>query len=126
MALIEAKKKAIHSWFKPQNIRDVHSFLGFANYYRRFIKNLVGMTCPLMDLTKKGVPPQWGSYQRQAFQQLKDAVCTMPVLLFPDLMLQYAMVIDASRIATGGILMQDQGTGLQPLAFLNGHLKPTE
>ena len=69
---------------------------------------------------------QWGPYQRRAFQQLKEALCAEPILLFPDLKLPYTVVIDASGIAAGGVLMQDQGDGLQPLAFLSRRLKPME
>ena len=78
--------------------------MGFANYYIRF-KNFAGVAGPLMDLTQKNVPWQWGPYQRQAFEQLKDALCTTPVLLFPDPQLPYTVVIDASRSAAGGVLM---------------------
>ena len=69
---------------------------------------------------------QWGPYQRRAFQQLKEALCAAPVLLFPDPKLPYTVVTDASGTAAGGVLMQDQGDGLQPLAFLSRRLKPTE
>ena len=55
---------------------------------------------------------QWGLYQRRAFQQLKEALCIASVLLFLDPKLPYTMVIDASGIAAGGVLIQDQGDGL--------------
>ena len=54
----EAKLAAIRNWATPQNVRDVRSFLGFANYYRRFIQNFAGIASPLTDLTKKGMPWQ--------------------------------------------------------------------
>ena len=63
---------------------------------------------------------------RCAFYQLKEAVCTARVLLFPDPKLPYPVVTDAFSTAAGGVLMQDQGDGLQPLAFLSRQLKPTE
>ena len=69
---------------------------------------------------------QWGPYQRRAFQQLKEALCTTPVLLFLDPKLPYTVVTDASGTVAGGGLMQDQGDRLQPLAFLSRRLKPTE
>ena len=62
---------------------------------------------------------QWGPYQRRAFQQLKEALCAVPILLFLDPKLPYTMVTDASGTAASGVLMQDQGDGLQPLAFLS-------
>ena len=68
MTPTEAKLKAMWDWAKPQNVRDIQSFLGFTNYYRRFIKNFAGVAGPLMDLTRKNVPWQWGPYQRQTFE----------------------------------------------------------
>ena len=56
MPPIEAKLKVVCDWSKPQNIRDVRSFLGFALYYRRFVKNFASVVASLADLTKKGVP----------------------------------------------------------------------
>ena len=53
-------------------------------------------------------------------------LCAAPVLQFPDPKLPYIVVTDASGTATGGVLMQDQGDGLRPLAFLSRQLKPTE
>ena len=67
MTPTEAKLKAVRDWSKPQNIKDIRSFLGFANYYRRFVKNFASVAGPLTDLTRKGVPWQWGRYQQQAF-----------------------------------------------------------
>lgn len=67
-----------------------------------------------------------GPYQRQAFQQLKDALCTTPVLLFPDPKLSYIVVTDASGILARTVLIQDQGNGLQPLSFLSRCFKPTK
>ena len=126
MTPTEAKLKAVRDWAKPQDVRDIRSFLGFANYYRQFVKNFAGVAGPLTDLTRKNVPWQWGPYQRQAFEQLKDALCTAPVLLFLDPQLPYTVVTDASGSAAGGVLMQDQGNGLQPLVFLSRQFKPTK
>ena len=63
MTPTEAKLKAVRDWAKPQNVRDIWSFLGFANYYRWFVKNFAGVVGPLTDLTRKNVPWQWGPYQ---------------------------------------------------------------
>ena len=63
MTLTEAKLKAMQDWSKPQNVRDIRSFLNFANYDKWFVKNFVGMVGPLTDLTQKNVPWQWEPYQ---------------------------------------------------------------
>ena len=62
MTLIEAMLKAMRDWAKLQNVRDIQSFLGFTNYYRRFVKKFAGVAGPLMDLTWKNVLWQWGPY----------------------------------------------------------------
>ena len=126
MTPTEAKLKAVRDWAVPQNIKDIRSFLGFVNYYRRFVRNFAEIADPLTSLTKKDAVWQWGPFQRRAFQQLKDMLCAAPVLQFPDPKLPYTVVTDASGTAAGGVLMQDQGDGLRPLAFLSRRLKPTE
>ena len=107
-------------------MKGVRSFLGFVNYYRWFIQNFATIVDPLTSLTRKDVEWQWGPYQRRSFQQLKESLCTAPVLLFRDPKVPYTIVTDASGIAVGGVLMQDQGDGLQPLTFLSRWLKPME
>ena len=126
MTPTEAKVKAIRDWATPTNVHEVRSFLGFANYYKRFIRNYADIASPLTDLTKKGVPWQWGPYQRRAFHDLKEAYCQAPILIFPDPKLPYTVITDASGTAGGGSLMQDQGDGLRPVAFLSRRFKPTE
>ena len=58
MTSTEAKLKAMWDWAKPQNVRDIRSFLGFANCYRRFVKDFAGVAGPLTDFTQKNVPWQ--------------------------------------------------------------------
>ena len=68
MTPTEAKLKAVRDWAIPQNVRDIRSFLGFANYYRRFVRNFVEIADPLTSLTRKDAVWQWGPFQRRAFQ----------------------------------------------------------
>ena len=126
MTPTEAKLKAVQDWATPQDVKGVRSFLGFANYYRCFVKDFAAIADTLTSLTKKDVEWQWGPYQWRAFQQLKESLCAAPVLLSPDPKLPYTVVTDASGTAASGVLMQDQGNGLQPLAFLSRWLKTAE
>ena len=64
MCPFEQKLKAVHEWKVTQNVKDVRAFLGFANYYRRYIHQFADIARPLTELTKKGVEWQWGPYQR--------------------------------------------------------------
>ena len=126
MTPTEAKLKALQDWGTPKNVRDVRSFLGFTNYYQRFVKDFAAIADPFTSLTRKEVTWQWIPYQRHAFHCLKEALCVPPVLKLPGPNLPYIVVTNASGTTAGGVLMQDQGEGLQPLAFLSRRLKPIE
>ena len=60
MTLTEAKLEAVQDWATPQDVKGVQSFLGFTNYYRRFIKDFAAIADPLTSLMKKDVEWQWG------------------------------------------------------------------
>ena len=89
MTTIEAKLKAVQDWATPEDVKGVRSFLGFANYYQRFVQNFAAIADPLTPLTRKALEWKWGPYQRRVFQQLKEVLCVAPVLLFPDPELPY-------------------------------------
>ena len=62
----------------------LYSFLGIANYFQRYVQGYAHVANPLTESTKKGVTFQWGPYQRKAFAQLKNALCSAPILQYPD------------------------------------------
>jgi len=68
-----AKVKAVADWPTPKNLKEVRGFIGFANFYRRFIEGFSKICRPLHDLTKKNTPFTWGENQQKVFQFLKDA-----------------------------------------------------
>jgi len=74
------KISAITEWPTPKNVRDVQSFLGFANFYRRFIKDYSKVVAPLTRLTRKNTPFQWSPQCHEAFNKLKSTFTTAPVL----------------------------------------------
>ena len=94
MSPTEAKIKAVRAWDTPRDVKDVRSFLGFANYYRQYIHQFAKVAHPLIELTKKGVDWKWGLYQKEAFRQLKQKLCKAPILLFLA-QLPYTVVTDA-------------------------------
>jgi len=65
------KVEAIRKWEAPTNLRGVRSFIGFANFYRDFIKNFGDIAAPLLELTKKSTPFRWGTKEQAAFERLK-------------------------------------------------------
>jgi len=77
------KVAGVAEWPEPCNRREVQSFLGFANFYRRFIQDFSHHARPLFNLTKKEQRWQWGSSEASAFQKLKELVTSAPVLTTP-------------------------------------------
>ena len=118
------KVEAIADWPTPTNLAEVRSFLGLASFYRKFIYMFAAVAQPLHQLTKKDAPWQWRpDHEERAFQMLKKALTTAPLLVLPDVeaamtgKAPYLVQCDASLLAWGGVIMQDQGRGYQPIAF---------
>ena len=76
------KVKAVKEWKTPTKIKEVESFLGFANFYRRFIRNFSHTARPLNDLKGKK-EWKWGKEQQKAFEKLKEKITSQPVLTLP-------------------------------------------
>ena len=79
-----AKVAAIRDWPAPTKVTKLRSFLGLANYYSRFIKGYSKIACPLTDLLKKEKKWEWDVECQAAFQKLKDAITSEPILRLPD------------------------------------------
>ena len=108
----QAKVRAIANWHVPKNLRDVRGFLGFANFYRRFIKDFSRKARPLNDLTKKDVFWNWRVEQQAAFDELKESFARAPILAMYDPARPTEIEVDASNFATGGVLSQKCEDGL--------------
>jgi len=113
----ESKIKVVREWVTPENVHDVRSFLGFCNFYRRFVHKYSEIAAPLNGLLRKDVKWEWREEHELAFKALKDALTSAPVLVLPDWSKPFYVVVDASKYAVGATLLQDQGKGLQPVAF---------
>lgn len=124
--MMEDKVKAVADWPTPTKVGDVRAFLGTAGYYRKFIKDFSRIAAPLSELTKESVKFAWGPMQQRAFVALKKALLTGPVLILPNPDLPYTVQTDASGFATGAVLMQDHGRGLQPIAFMSKKMLDAE
>ena len=120
------KISAVRDWPAPSNVSEVRSFLGLAGFYRRFVKDFSKIALPITELTKTDVEWQWSERQQKAFSGLKESLCSAPVLLIPDPKLPYTLNVDACDYAVGGTLQQDQGNGLQPVAYRSRKLSPAE
>src|SRR6187551_743563 len=122
-----AKVKAVREWVTPRNLRDVRGFLGFANFYRRFIQDFAKITRPLNDLTRKNARFDWGTHQQAAFDTLRKSFTSAPILTLWDPERPTRLEVDASGFATGGALLQKMDDGLwYPIAFRSASMQPAE
>src|SRR5216683_5445356 len=92
----EAKVEQVKTWRPPRNVTEVRRFLGFMGYYRYFIKGYSQLARPLLDLTKKSTEWHWEEDQRRAFEELKNRMCSKPVLTHPDPDKMFYLQTDAS------------------------------
>ncbi|CAJ0964647.1 unnamed protein product [Ranitomeya imitator] len=123
------KVQAIYDWTQPTSLKSLQKFLGFANFYRRFINNFSSIAKPLTDLTKKGADViKWSSAAVEAFQELKRRFSSAPVLCQPDVSLPFQVEVDASEIGAGAVLSQrsSDGSVMKPCAFFSRKFSPAE
>jgi len=125
----EEKVEAVLGWKTPNSLTEVQSFLGFANFYRRFIKNYSRVAKPLTELTKKekGKGWAWNHEAEAAFKDLKHRFTTAPILAHFDPAKPVIVETDASDFALGAILSQRDKEGrLHPVAFHSRKFQPVE
>jgi hypothetical protein len=125
------KVETVKEWETPKNVRELQSFLGFANFYRRFIKDYSRMAKPLFALLKKGVKFHWTESQQTAFECLKELFCTEPILRHFDPSLDSVLETDASDTAVSAILSQwtensDGKLLLHPVAYYSRSMTSAE
>ena len=112
------KVAAVTSWATPENLKDIQKFLGFANFYRRFIQDFSKITAPLNALLKKETPWQWTDLHEKAFCNLKTAFSTAPTLAIYAYTRKTIVETDASDWASGGVFSQyDDENKLRPVAY---------
>lgn len=121
------KVKSIMEWNAPKSLRDVQCFLGFANFYRQFIKDYSKIVAPLVALTKRSPSFKWNDDAQRAFDLLKERFSTAPVLAHADLEKPFIVETDGSDFALGAVLSQIQSDGeLHPVAFYSRKFTPAE
>jgi hypothetical protein len=106
IAMDLVKVTGVVNWPTPKMKKEVQSFLGFMNFYHRFIKWFSHYAQPLFDLTKRDVMWNWGAEQQAAFDELKTHITSSPVLTFTDDSLQFHVEADSSDFTTGMVLSQ--------------------
>jgi len=122
------KIAGVREWPTPENKTDVQAFLGFVNFYRRFIWDFSAKVQPFFDLTHSEQVWTWSGREQAAFEDLKIAVTTAPVLVSPQESDPFWIEVDSSDFATGAVLSQQSTTDERwhPVAFYSKSLSSVE
>jgi len=111
----------------PRDAKELRGFLGLAGFYRMFIENFSAIAKPLNTLLRLGVDWSWGKEQQEAFEKLKKAVTSRPVLAYPDFTRDFELWTDASQNGIGAMLAQRDEKGKHhAIRYLSRSLKPNE
>jgi len=119
VAMDSAKVQAVADWPQPRSARAVRGFLGLAGYYRKFVQDYGTIAAPLTALLKKD-GFAWTDDAAAAFQALKAAITSAPVLALPNFQLEFIVECDASTHGFGAVLLQDK----HPIAFFSRPVAP--
>jgi len=121
------KLKGISDWPTPSTIKKTRKFLGFCNFYRKFIKDYAKIASLINQLVKKNTKFIWTEEAQKAFDKLKKKFEEKPILITPDLTKPFEIFADASNYATGAVLTQRDDNGVQhPCFFYSKPLSPVE
>jgi hypothetical protein len=127
MSMDPTKLSGIRDWPTPESVKQVRSFLGFGNFYRRFIRKFSELAQPLNRLLQKDQPFIWDRSAQKAFDEMKKRFTEEPVLIMPDQTKPFQIECDASKYASGAVLTQlDINGDRHPCAFISRTFSPTE
>lgn len=121
------KVEALMQMPYPKNVKEVMSFNGLANYFRKFVPNFSTVARPLNDLIKKDTPWKWGAAECEAVDKIRKLITEAPILAYPDLNKPFILETDASGVGIGGVLIQKDDAGVEhPVAFYSASLNPAQ
>ncbi len=122
------KVKAVMDWPTLDSRKALQRFLGFANFYRRFIRNFSQLATPLTALTFTRTMFRWSGAAEAAFTNLKSRFVSAPILIAPDPTHQFVVEVDASEVWVGAILFQRSSSDdkMHPCTFFSHRLSSAE
>ena len=127
MTMDPMKLAGIADWPVPSTLRQLRSFLGFGNFYHKFIHHYSDLTHPFNELLQKDQGYDWTPTWQLAFDKLKQRFMEEPVLLLPDQTWPFQIESDASKYASGAVLMQTDINGdWHPCTYMSKSFSPAE
>ena len=120
------KVRVVQEYPTPTNLKELRSFLGLANYYRRFVRGFSHIANPLNALTKKNVPFVWTVACAEVFDKLKRALVSAPILAYPNFREPFLLFVDASSTGIGFTLAQIQNGHEVVIAYSGRGLNQAE
>ncbi|GJY65127.1 putative reverse transcriptase domain-containing protein, partial [Tanacetum coccineum] len=114
-----AKIESIKDWASPKTLTEIRQFLGHAGYYRRFIEGFSKIAKSMTKLTQKGIKFDWGEKEENAFQLIKQKLCSAPILDLPEGSKDFVVYCDASYKGLSAVLMQRE----KVIAYASRQLK---
>ena len=120
------KISVVRNWKPPTTVKGIQSFLGFCNFYRRFIRDYGIIARPLVNLTKTGVRLVWAQACQDSFQKLKSMLTSAPILQHYSEDLETRIETDASDGVVAGVLSQRHEECWLPVAFFSKTMNPAE
>lgn len=132
------KIAVLRDWQPPSNVKELRSFLGFAGYYRRFVRNYSSLVKPLNALLvghptnkknkrkKEAVDWNWGPEQQNAFDTIIEKLTSPPVLAYADYTKPFMLNIDASGDGLGAVLYQEHDGKERVIAYASRGLRGSE
>ncbi|GJV76361.1 putative reverse transcriptase domain-containing protein [Tanacetum coccineum] len=118
-----AKIESIKDWASPKISTEIHQFLGLAGYNQRFIEGFSKITKSMTKLTQKGIKFDWGEKEENAFQLIKQKLCSAPILALPKGSEDFVVYCDASHKGLGVVLMQRENVIVYASRQLKIHKK---
>jgi hypothetical protein len=124
--VLPERVEVIQQFPTPKNLKAVRRFLGMAGFYARFVQDFSLLAEPLHALKRKNAKFVWGESQQTAFDKLKAALSTPPVLQIPDFSKEFVLVCDSSDVAISAVLHQRRDDNLASIAYASRLLYPAE
>lgn len=126
IAMDKSRLDAIENYPQPACVKDVQRLMGLAGWYRRFIKDFSEITAPITELEKKKVKFEWNDERENAFNLLKKALTTAPILASPRYDLPFEIQADASKTACGAVLVQHIDGHERVIAYMSQKFSATQ